>query len=153
MTEAETKLRPEGMGGFRENLRDPLALRMLAQGDEFELETILVGGRPREVFKGLPRNLAQLYRSGMQYADRTGVIDGDRRISVGELFARAAALAKHLSGIYHVGKGDVVAVVTVNRIEWIVSTLAITSLGAIVSYKVGSNCDSIVRLGGCRVGS
>ena len=133
MTEAQTKLRPEGMGGFRDNQRDPLALRMLAEGTEFELETILVGGRPREVFKGLPRNLAQLYRSGMQHADRTGVIDGERRISFGELFARAAALASHLSGTYGVGKGDVVAVVTVNRWEWIVSTMAITSLGAIVA--------------------
>lgn len=133
MTEADSKLKPEGMGGFRDNKRDPLALRMLAQGDEFELETILVGGRPREVFKGLPRNLAQLYRSGMQYTDRTGVIDGDTRITFGELFSRAAALASHLSRAYGVSKGDVIALVTVNRLEWIVAHLAITSLGAITA--------------------
>ncbi len=133
MTEADSKLRPETMGGFRENIRDPLALRMLEQGDEFELETILVGGRPREVFKGLPRNLAQLYRAGMQYPERIGVIDGETRMTFGELFSRAAALAGHLSGGYGVGKGDVVAVVTVNRWEWIVSTLAITSLGAVIA--------------------
>jgi long-chain acyl-CoA synthetase len=133
MTDQQTILKPEGMGGFRENIRDPLALRMLGEGGEFALETILVGGRPCQVFKGLPRNLAQLYRSGMQYADRTGVIDGDIRISFGELFARAAALASHLSDGYGIGKGDVVAVVTVNRIEWIVSMMAITSLGAITA--------------------
>ncbi len=133
MTEVDSKLRPESMGGFRENIRDPLALRMLAEGTEFELETILVGGRPREVFKGLPRNLAQLYRAGMQYPERTGVIDGETRMTFGELFSRAAALAGHLSADYRVGKGDVVAVVTVNRWEWIVSTLAITSLGAVIA--------------------
>ncbi len=133
MVETNTKLKPESMGGFRENVRDPLALKMLAEGDEYELETILVGGRPRQVFKGMPRNLAQLYRSGMRYPDRTGVIDGDRRLTYGELFARAAALAKYLGDEKGVGKGDVVAVVTINRIEWIVSTLAITSLGAIAA--------------------
>ena len=133
MTEALTELKPEGMGGFRENIRDPLALRMLAEGGEFELETILVGGRPRQVIKGLPRNFAQLYRAGMQYPDNTMVIDGETRFTFGEGFARAAALAKAMREDYGIGVGDVVAVVTVNRWEWIVSTMAITALGAIVA--------------------
>ena len=133
MEEVSTLIEPEGMGGFRENVRDPLAMRMLAEGDEFELETILVGGRPRQVFKGLPRNLAQLYRAGMAFPDRTMVVDGDTSLTVAEGFARAAALASHLTDDYGVGQGDVVAVVTVNRWEWIVSTLAITSLGAIAA--------------------
>ncbi|MCB2049757.1 MAG: AMP-binding protein [Novosphingobium sp.] len=121
------------MNGFRENIRDPLALRMLAQGDEFELETVLVGGRPRQVLKGLPRNLAQLYRAGMAYGDRTMVIDGDTRFTTAEGFARAAALARQLSQDYGIGQGDVVAVATINRAEWIIATLAVTSLGAIAA--------------------
>jgi long-chain acyl-CoA synthetase len=133
MSQALTELKPERMGGFRENIRDPLALRMLAEGGEFELETILVGGRPREVIKGLPRNFAQLYRAGMQYPGNTMVIDGESRFTFGEGFARAAALAKAMREDYGIGVGDVVAVVTVNRWEWIVSTMAITALGAIVA--------------------
>jgi long-chain acyl-CoA synthetase len=133
MAEASTLIEPESMGGFRENIRDPLALRMLAEGDEFELETILVGGRPRHVFKGLPRNLAQLYRAGMQYPGNTMVIDGQTRFTYAEGFARAAALATAMRNDYGIGAGDVVAVVTVNRWEWIVSTVAVTSLGAIVA--------------------
>jgi acyl-CoA synthetase (AMP-forming)/AMP-acid ligase II len=121
------------MGGFRENIRDPMALRMLAEGGEFELETILVGGRPRQVIKGLPRNFAQLYRAGMQYPDNIMVIDGETRFTFGEGFARAAALAKAMREDYGIGVGDVVAAVTVNRWEWIVSTMAITALGAIVA--------------------
>jgi acyl-CoA synthetase (AMP-forming)/AMP-acid ligase II len=133
MSQALDELKPEGMGGFRENIRDPLALRMLAEGGEFELETILVGGRPREVIRGLPRNFAQLYRAGMQYPDNAMVIDGDTRFTFGEGFARAAALARAMREQYGIGVGDVVAVVTVNRWEWIISTMAITSLGAIVA--------------------
>ncbi len=133
MSQEQAILKPEGMGGFRENQRDPLALRMLEEGGEFALETILVDGRPCQVFKGLPRNLAQLYRAGMQFPDRIMVIDGDTRFTYGEGFARAAALARALREDYGIGKGDIVAVVTVNRWEWIVATLAITSLGAITA--------------------
>ena len=128
MAEASTLIEPESMGGFRENIRDPLALRMLAEGEEFELETILVGGRPRQVFKGLPRNLAQLYQAGMQYPGNTMVIDGETRFTYAEGFARAVALATAMRNDYGIGAGDVVAVVTVNRWEWIISTVAITPL-------------------------
>jgi long-chain acyl-CoA synthetase len=132
MTADTTILKPEGMGGFRDNIRDPLAIRMLESG-EFALETILVNGRPRQVIKGLPRNLAQLYRAGLAHPDNLMVIDGDTRFTYAEGFARATALARALREDYGIGKGDVVAVVTVNRWEWIIAAVAITSLGAIIA--------------------
>ena len=122
-----------GTDGFRENLRDPLAAEMLGPGKEFQLETIEVGGRPREVFKGAPRNLAGLYRQGMQWPGRTMVIDGDTSLTYAEGFARAAALASHLRDNCNVGKGDVVATVMVNRFEYVISVLAVTSLGAVLA--------------------
>lgn len=133
MTTEQTILSPESMDGFRINLRDPLALAMLGPDKEFDLETVMVSGRPRQVIKGMPRNLASLYRAAMQYSDRTMVIDGDVRFTYGEGFARAAALAQHLRDDYGIGKGDVVSVVMLNRAEWLISVMAITSLGAVAA--------------------
>ena len=133
MTSEQTGLEPAGMDGFRVNLRDPLVERMLGPGKEFELETVLVGGSPRQVFKGLPRNLASLYRAAMAYADRTMVMHGDTQFTYAEGFARAAALARHLRDDHGIGKGDVVAMAMVNRPEWLISLLAVTSLGAVAA--------------------
>ena len=47
---------------FRPNLRDPLAERMIGPGKAWELEPAMVRGRAQQVFKGMPRNLAGIFR-------------------------------------------------------------------------------------------
>lgn len=133
MTTEQTLLKPEGMQGFRVNLRDPLVSTMLGPDKEFDLETVMVGSRPRQVFKGLPRNLASLYRAAMQFPDRTMVVHGETSFTYAEGFARAAALAGHLRDDHGIGKGDVVALVMLNRAEWLISLMAVTSLGAVAA--------------------
>ena len=67
MTAAETPV-------FRANIRDPLVERLIGPGKLAEIETVDVGGYPREVIKGAPRNLAGLYRQAMQFGARTLVV-------------------------------------------------------------------------------
>jgi long-chain acyl-CoA synthetase len=117
----------------RENVRDPLVERLVGPGKRYDLEVVEVAGRPQQVFKGAPRNLADLYRKGMSFGDRLMLVHEEIRVTYAEGFARAAALAVSLRERFGVTLGTKVAVVTDNRLEWIISTLAITSVGGIAS--------------------
>ena len=118
---------------YRGNIRDPLADSMIGPGKAWELETVMVRGRPQEVFKGMPRNLAGIYRKALEFGDRDMVVHGETSFTYAEGFARAAALARALRDNFGVGKGTMVAVVMANRPEWILSLIAITSLGGIAA--------------------
>lgn len=118
---------------LRANLRDPLAERMLGAGGSHQLETVDVAGYPQQVFKGVPRNLAGLFRQAMCFGDRLMVVQDDRQLTYAEAFAQAAALAEALKSRFGVKTGSKVAVATSNRIEWIVSVLAITAVGGIAA--------------------
>lgn len=120
-------------GGFRTNARDPLAEEMLGPGGAHELETVMVAGHPQQVFKGAARNLAGLYRQAMQFGDRLMVVQDGNSLTYDEAFAQAAALAQALQGRFGVTRGSKVAVVMSNRIEWIVSVLAITAVGGVAA--------------------
>ncbi len=118
---------------WRANLRDPLAERMLGPGGTHALETVDVTGHPRQVFKGAPRNLAGLYRQAMAFGDRVMVVQDDQSLTYDEAFAQAAALANALRSRFGVTTGTKVAVVTSNRIEWIISVMAITAVGGVAA--------------------
>lgn len=119
-----------GEASWRKNVRDPLVGRLIGPGRPYELVTEDIAGRRHEVFKGEPRNLAALYRRAMAFPEREMIVAGETRITYAEGFARAAALAARLKADFGVGRGARVAVVTANRPEWIIATLAITAVGA-----------------------
>ena len=115
------------------NKRDPLAERMLGTGGTHALEEVLVAGYPQQLFKGAARNLAGVYHQAMAFGDRLMVVQDDVRLTYGEAFAKAAALAETLRDRFGVTKGTKVAVVMGNRAEWIVSVLAITAVGGVAA--------------------
>ena len=121
------------MGKFRANRRDPLMPSLIGPGKLAEIETVDVGGYPREVIRGSPRNLAGLFRQATAFGERTMVVEGDVRLTYAEAFARAATLAKALREDFGVVGGTKVAVVTGNRAEWIVAMLAVTSAGGVAA--------------------
>lgn len=118
---------------MRENLRDPLAEKMLGQGGTHTLETISVAGYPQQVLSGAPRNLAGIYRQAMSFGDRIMVVQDDQSLTYHDAFSQAAALADALRNKFQVGAGTKVAVAMSNRIEWIVSVLAITAVGGVAA--------------------
>ncbi|KMS52030.1 hypothetical protein V474_02975 [Novosphingobium barchaimii LL02] len=112
---------------------DPLVARLLGPDGVAALETIELGGRLRQVFKGAPRTLAGIYRQAQAYGDRVMVVQDDVRLTYAEAFAKAAALADSLQARFAIGPGSKVAVVMSNRAEWIVSVLAITAVGGVAA--------------------
>ncbi len=117
----------------RGNIRDPLADRLIGPGKAWELETVTVRGHEQEVFKAMPRNLAGIYHRAMTFAERTMIVHGETSFTYAEGFARAAALAHALRDDFGVARGIMVAVVMSNRPEWVLSLIAITSLGGIAA--------------------
>jgi len=117
----------------RANIRDPLAMRMLGPDGSHTLETVDIAGHPQQVFAGAPRNLSGLYRQAMVHGDRVMVVQDDRCLTYDEGFARAAVLAAALRDRFGVQRGTKVAVVMSNRIEWIISVLAITATGGVAA--------------------
>ena len=118
---------------WRNNIRDPLAERMLGSAGTHAFETANVSGYDQQVFAGAPRNLAGLYRQAMHFGDRVMVVQDGRRLTFNEGYAQAAALADSLRNRFSVRKGTKVAVVMGNRIEWIISVLAITAVGGVAA--------------------
>jgi fatty-acyl-CoA synthase len=77
--------------------------------------------------KTFPRLVKEL---AGRYPDREAIVAGDVRLTYGGL---QDAVFQTARGLYSVGvqRGDKVAILLGNRAEWIVSALAITSLGAV----------------------
>ena len=118
---------------WRNNIRDPLAELMLGSGGTHALESATVAGYEQQVFTGAPRNLAGLYRQAMHFGDRIMVVQDGQSLTYAEGFAKAAALADALRDRFSVRAGTKVAVVMSNRIEWIISMLAITAVGGVAA--------------------
>jgi long-chain acyl-CoA synthetase len=117
----------------RANARDPLADHMLGAGGTHTLETQIVAGHPQQVFSGAARNLAGLYGQAMQHSDRIMVVQDGQSLTYQDAFNQAASLAEALRNRFNVRAGAKVAVVMSNRIEWIISVLAITAVGGVAA--------------------
>jgi long-chain acyl-CoA synthetase len=118
---------------WRANVRDPLAERMLSPGSTHALESVSVAGYPQEVFTGAARNLAGLYRQAIRFGDRIMVAQDGQSLTYRDAFNQAAALADALRNRFDIRAGTKVAVVMSNRIEWIISVLAITAVGGVAA--------------------
>ncbi len=118
---------------WRDTMRDPIAQRMLGPGGLYALETVTIAGYPQQVFQGAPRTLAGLYRQAIQHGDRILVVQDGVSLSYAQGFVQAAALAYALQNRFGVRRGTKVAVVMSNRIEWIISVLAITAVGGVAA--------------------
>jgi long-chain acyl-CoA synthetase len=99
-------------------------------GLSFDLAEEDVLGHRMTVFRDRHRSLRSLLDASRQYGDRDYLVDGDRRISYAEHHAAVARVAAMLAG-RGVGKGDRVAILGRNSIEWVVTFWAAVSLGAI----------------------
>src|SRR3954447_10488940 len=96
----------------------------------FDLIEEDVLGHRMTVFRDRRRSLRELVDASAEYGDRDYLVDGDRRISYAEHHAAVARVAAYLAET-GVGKGDRVAILGRNSIEWVVTFWATVSLGAI----------------------
>lgn len=97
---------------------------------KFDLSEEEVLGVRMTVFRDRLKTMGELMDGSLEWADREYIVDGDRRLTYGQLHAAAARVSRYLveSGV---AKGDRVAILGKNSIEWVVTFWATVSIGAI----------------------
>ena len=105
--------------------------QLTAAGAPFELETREVNGIPLRVYKNAPRTLPAALAQAREHGDKTCITYQDERYSFNEFFAAADRLAHYLVNQAGVSKGDRVAIAMRNYPEWMMSFVAIVSVGAV----------------------
>jgi long-chain acyl-CoA synthetase len=99
-----------------------------APGSMFEIVEDELGNRR---YKHAPANLRGLFDIARLGGDEIFLVYEDERLSFNDFFARVDALGHALVHHYGITKGDRVAVGMRNYPEWVMSMLAIISVGAV----------------------
>ncbi len=102
--------------------------RVSAPGSPFE---IIEDERGNRRFKHAPPNLRTLFDSARSGGDDIFIVYEDERLSFSQVFAQIDALAAALVDRYGICKGDRVAIGMRNYPEWVMSMLAIISIGGV----------------------
>ncbi|MFF0458196.1 class I adenylate-forming enzyme family protein [Nocardia africana] len=100
-------------------------------GGRFELVEEEVLGARMPVLRHRRRAVAELLAASVAFGDRDYLVTEDRRLSYREHAAAAAGLAAALRQEFGVGRGDRVAILAANTVEWVITFWATQSLGAI----------------------
>jgi acyl-CoA synthetase (AMP-forming)/AMP-acid ligase II len=111
--------------------------RLTGPGAPFEIVDDTVLGERMQVFKSRPRSLRELLEQSAPHGEKEYLVQGDRRITYSEHAELVAALAAALRERYGIAKGDRVAILAENRVEWPISFWATVSLGGIVAALNG----------------
>ena len=114
---------------MRIRTREDVLAELTAPGQPYELETVERDGRTFRVFKNAPCSLRQLFEETV--SDAEFLVYEEERLTFAETYRQASRLAHLLVNTYGVGKGDRVAISMRNYPEWIISFMAVTSVGAI----------------------
>ncbi|MEN8159498.1 MAG: long-chain fatty acid--CoA ligase, partial [Myxococcota bacterium] len=111
--------------------------RLTGPGAPFEIVEEAVLGERMQVFKNRPRSLREVLQQSATHAAQEYLVQGDRRITYSEHLELVAALGAVLRERYGIAKGDRVAILAENRVEWPLSFWATVSLGGIVAALNG----------------
>jgi long-chain acyl-CoA synthetase len=110
---------------------DEAVAQATGPGEMFELVPYTVNGVTYSVFKNAPPSLREFYAFGRLHGDKPFVVYENHRRTYAETMTEVDAFAAALVDHFGIRKGDRVAVAMRNYPEWVISFLAITSIGAI----------------------
>ena len=102
---------------------------LTATGQPFELVDSTVFGRDCRFFKNAPATLRDLYSDNA--SDLEFLVYEDERLTYAEAYSKSAQIAHLLIQQYGINKGDRVAISMRNYPEWVLSFMAVTSIGGI----------------------
>ena len=117
--------------------REELRAKLTGPGGPFEIVEATVLGEPMRVFKTRPRSLRELLAASALHGEKEYLVQGERRIRYAEHVGLVASVAAALRDRYGIGKGDRVAVLAENRVEWPLTFWATQSLGGITAALNG----------------
>ncbi|KAK4702867.1 hypothetical protein P7C70_g3356, partial [Phenoliferia sp. Uapishka_3] len=104
---------------------------MLAPGQLFEQEDVVINGLTLKAYKHLPVSLKALWATTLAFGDKDYIIYEDERITYNQAHQRIAQYANLLSEGYGLNKGDRVAIACRNIPEWILLFWTAQSLGLV----------------------
>jgi long-chain acyl-CoA synthetase len=107
----------------------PTLQELLGPGGQYEIATEDVLGVPLQVYKQRFRSMRDIIAIGDARADADWLVQGDRRLTFGEHNAEARKVAAALAEL-GVERGDRVALLTANTVEWVVMFWACAGMGA-----------------------
>ncbi len=114
------------------DLPEPIRLALTGPSAPFEIVDEEVLGARMEVFRNRPRSFVEVLRSGAQrFEDRPYVVFPERSLTFASILDPVAAVADTFHKKYGVGRGDRVAIASANRLEYVLSFWAATTLGAV----------------------
>ncbi|HZZ34985.1 MAG TPA: class I adenylate-forming enzyme family protein, partial [Caulobacteraceae bacterium] len=106
---------------------------LTAPGAPFEMETVMIEGRPTRAYKNAPPHLRALFDASRQWGDREFIIFDSDRLTYEAHWRAATALAKVFADRYGVRKGDRVAIAMRNLPEWSIAFWAGAAIGAVLT--------------------
>ncbi len=118
-------------------VREEIRARLTGPGGPFELVSEDVLGERMQVVKNRPRSLREVLAASGARGDAEYLVHGDRRIRYAEHLRLVGSVARGLEERYGIGRGDRVAILAENCIEWILAFWATMSLGGIVAALNG----------------
>jgi long-chain acyl-CoA synthetase len=103
--------------------------QLTAPGLPYALTQGLINGQACRYFANAPLTLGQLYAENI--SDLTFIVFEEERLTFSEVHDRAMRLANALRTQCGIAHGDRVAISMRNYPEWIISFMAVTSMGAV----------------------
>jgi len=115
---------------FSQQLMDTLT-RFGNEEGSFRTAQDSIAGVAHTVFVNAPNNLGEMFQCCLLHDELPFIVYEQERLSFAEVYRQASALAAALVQQYKVKKGQRVALAMRNYPEWMISYMAITSIGAI----------------------
>lgn len=114
------------------DLRAAAFQEQLAENDpRFQITRETIRGVELKVFKNTPPSMREYFAQAAEHGDQDFLVYEDERYSFTETLKRAATIAHIVVNDYGVKKGDRVAIAMRNYPEWIMSFIALTSVGVV----------------------
>jgi long-chain acyl-CoA synthetase len=102
----------------------------IGPGQPYEVITEAIDGVEFRVFKNAPRNLIELYRDGLEFAEGDFYVYETERCTYQQAWERAAGVAAALQK-RGLKKGDRVGIAMRNYPEWVYAFMGITAAGGV----------------------
>ena len=109
-----------------------IVIRLRSPGSPLAVTTKLINGIELPVFENVPKNLHEVYLTGLQAADRDFLVYEQERYTFRQSLELAESMAHVLIDRFQIKKGDRVAICSRNYPEWCLAFMAITMIGAVV---------------------
>jgi len=132
---------------------DEALARLTGPGSPFELRIEEVRGRPMRNFAQRPKSLVEVVARAAGHGEREFLVQGDRRISYAEFARLVAGTARNFRDV-GLERGDRLAILSYNSLDYAVCVFAAASLGSIAvplnGWWVEAELDHALRDSGSR---